>query len=176
MFYGFLSAILPDLVPGQAQEMSVAEFDALAADYMSARDFAAMTAYDPAADMKRPALYRKLVVFDAYLNWKVACARAEKLGISADYPMPENWFSEVDYALPAAAASNDPAERENALDQLRWQFIDEQIIGHDLDFEYLCAYRLKLVMLEKHLRRNQADGKTVFEQAVDTLDSTGIEI
>ena len=176
MFYGFLSAILPDLVPGQAQEMSVAEFDDMAAEHMSVRDFADMTAYDPAAKMKRPAFYRKLVLFDDYLNWKVACIRAEKLGISADYPPPDEWFSEVDYALPAAAASNDPAERENALDQLRWQFIDEQIIGHDLDFEYLCAYRLKLVMLEKHLRRNQADGKTVFEQAVDTLDSTGIEI
>ena len=49
--------------------------------------------------------------------------------------------------------------------------IDDLEGCHNLDFTTLCAYRLRLDMLEKYRKRSTGDGNKVFEDTVARLAS-----
>ena len=168
MFYGFLFATLPTLKCGIAAEISLAEFDELARDVLSKKRFAQLASWD---DPEQPVkgIYHEMREFDRFLKLRIAETRQEKLGIFTGLPQPDDFYSEVDFALPAAAASDDPLERERMVDLIRWGKIDDLETGHELDFVSLCCYRLRLESLEKYRRRDALDGTAVFEEAVNRL-------
>ena len=65
----------------------------------------------------------------------------------------------------------EPLERERLVDKIRWMKIDDLESCHNLDFVTLCAYRLRLDMLEKYRKRNAGNGNQLFEDTVARLAS-----
>jgi len=57
-------------------------------------------------------------------------------------------------------------ESERALDQERWQELDELALGHYFDVDSLIIYACKLLILEKWDRINAADKKQLLENAL----------
>ncbi len=62
---------------------------------------------------------------------------------------------EVDEALGAAH----PLAVEQALDRVRWDFLDDLASGHQFDFDVLLLYRLRLLLLEQGAAVEAARGR-----------------
>ena len=158
--YYFFSASLPEIRLGERPPMTLDEFDAEAEAQLTPRHYAWLVADDPRArvcgEMRR---------FEEFLRTRIAERRAEKLRRPADFPEPQAFYGGIDEALDAAAALN-PADRERAVDLLRWQMLDELTSGNDFDFDHICAYRAKLRIAEKYRGRDAKAGRDLFDSAV----------
>ncbi|MBE6356711.1 MAG: hypothetical protein E7058_06320 [Lentisphaerae bacterium] len=166
MMYPYLSAILPELDPEKVPELTVDEFDLLAQDALGEKLSARLLSGDDPET--KVAVYRELQHFKAYLDYRIAVIRAEKLRINATFPEPDEFFGEVDYAL-AQAVSATPSDREHLLDAILWRKLDDLEICHEMDFEHLCVYRCKLSLLQKYINRSESAGRNNFEAALEKL-------
>lgn len=171
MFYGYFCATLPELVCGTPAEISLKDFDDMAKKELSAKRFAQLVSMDGDEEKDMPEIYRELRKFDRFLKLRIAEKRAEELNCETELPRPDEIHTEVDFALPAAANAGDPLERERLVDKIRWMKIDDLESCHNLDFVTLCAYRLRLDMLEKYRKRNAGNGNQLFEDTVARLAS-----
>ena len=169
MFYGPLCAALPALECGVLPGITLADFDELASKELSGKKFQELISWDDAENIPRVAVYRKMREFDGFLKLRIAENRREKLGVFDPLPEPDELDSDVDYALPNAAAAGDPLERERLVDLIRWRKIDDLEVGHEMDFAALCCYRLRLALLEKFHTRSADAGNTLFEESVDKI-------
>ena len=161
--YYFFSASLPELRPGETPPMTLAEFDADAELQLTPRHYRMMVGEDPAARV-----FGAMRRFEEYLRTRIAEKRAEKLKLPADFPEPEAFYGGVDAELGRIAAL-DPAERERAVDMLRWRMLDELTWGNEFDFDHICAYRIKLRLAEKYRGRDAKSGRKSFDAAVRAM-------
>ena len=175
--YWFFIASLPDLqLESQMPPMSVEEFDGLCSGELDKNSFAALTGFDGVVapdftgDSRLTGIYNAYGKFEVYLRNRIAKRRAEKAGVQLELPDPPEYFSEFDFAAASLVSMTDPAERELAVDRLRWNFIEEQLTGKDFSFDFLCAYRLKLVILNKYRNRKLEPGKKNFDAALERLE------
>ena len=168
--YYFFSAALPELHPGETPPLALDEFDADAELQLTPRHYRMLVAEDPAARV-----YGEMRRFEEYLRTRIAERRAEKLKIPADFPEPEEFYGEVDAAL-GRLAQLDPAERERAVDKLRWKMLDELTWSSGFDFDHICAYRMKLRLAEKYRGRDAKSGRKSFDDAVRAMtEQQGIQ-
>ena len=168
MMYPFLSAILPALNPAQVPDITVAEFDALAEEHLPAKLTVKMRSWDDPSKPAQLPVYTEVRRFMACMNYRIAVIRAEKLKLNADFEVPENLYGEIDYAL-ASAVKASPADREKLLDAALWYKLDDLEIGHEMDFEHLCIYRIRLAVLQKYAVRGSGNAVANFEAALDKL-------
>ena len=106
-------------------------------------------------------------VMQLYVRWEIclrntlARLRAVKLGREPEHFTVKNAFfdSSADYAARTAGNISDPLEREKALDRARWAFLDGFEWNHSFNFEGLCIYRCKLMILEKWAARRAGDAE-----------------
>ena len=168
--YYYFSASLPELKPCEPPPLTLEEFDAEAKMQLSGRHYAELTAGPDEAEGEAllPRVYREMRKFEEYLRNRIAARRAEKLDIAPELAEPEEFYSEVDAALPALAAL-DPAARERGVDMLRWNRLEEIAQNHDFDFDHVCAYRARLRIAEKYRGRDAAAGRERFDAAVREL-------
>ena len=97
------------------------------------------------------------VVLAQYARWEIALRnmlaklRGAKLGLDPEPNLVK--LSVFEFTAETAARNafgmSDPLERERALDRARWTFFDDMEWRHLFDFEALCIYRCKLLILEK---------------------------
>jgi hypothetical protein len=73
----------------------------------------------------------------------------------------------LDHQLKEAVAAGNPLERERCLDLLRWQQLDEVLLGRPFTADALAVYRLRLLMLEKWRRHAVDKGRKIFDTLVD---------
>ena len=166
MIYSFFSAVLPVLVPGSVPELSVAEFDAMAGEELSDRKFAQLLSAD---DPETPvAVYAAMRQFRDCLNYRIALIRAEKLKLNEHFEVPGELYGEIDFALSSAVSAT-PSDREKLIDAALWCKLDDLETGHEMDFEYLCIYRMRLQILEKYCGRSVEAGRGNFEAALEKL-------
>ena len=168
MLYPFLSAVLPALDPAVPTELTVEKFDGMMKEELSAKLFDAMTSIDREAAEYPVPIYNELNRFKAHLHYRIAKARAEKLHFQNNFEIPDELYGEVDFAV-ANAVNASPLEREKLIDLAVWRKLDDLEICHELDFEHLCIYRLRLQMLQKYSMRSEENGKNNFEAALDHL-------
>jgi hypothetical protein len=64
------------------------------------------------------------------------------------------------------AYNRDPIRLEEQLDRLRWQFLDDLVVGHEFDFTAVFVYRVKLLLLEKRSGLDAATGQRRLDEAV----------
>lgn len=96
--------------------------------------------------------------------------RAAKLNLDAGASTEH--FAEYETTAAAAARTvfsmqSDPLEKERILDRFRWDFLDSMEWEHIFDFEALCIYLCKLLILEKWTARQTSSAAANLESAAD---------
>lgn len=174
----YFTASLPEVSVGSEPPISVADFDNEALNWLSpgeCRKLAGITLPDRPGDVpgSLPRVYREFFRFEIALRSKIAKRRADRLGAAVEIPESDELYSEIDRAIAAASAADDPAEREDIIDTARWAFLDELDAAHFFDFEHLCIYRLKLQIAEKRRFRHAEVGRENFNTALEAVLAAG---
>ena len=174
----YFTASLPEVYFGSEPPISSADFDNEARNWLSeteCRKLARVSLPDHYSDIPSdlPAVYRNFFRFEIALRAKIAKRRADRLGAVADIPEADDFFSEIDRAIAAASAADDPAEREDIIDTARWEYLEELDTTHFFDFDHLCLYRLKLQIAEKRRFRQAEAGKRNFKAALEAVLAAG---
>ncbi len=125
------------------------------------------TVSDAPAGEKLPRVYREYRDFEVFLRQTIARKRAKDQGREVTFDSTPEYRHDVVLAVDAAAAIADPLERERTIDRLRWQSIEEIAFGHELDFDALCAYIVKLELLIRRRHRDREVGLASFNSTLD---------
>ncbi len=174
--YYFLICSLPYIKLAEAPIISIGEFRTACKGHVSEKDMQLLDAVSllPVKDspFSPNSTIAQWLERDQTLRRRMAAYRtalkSEKSGRSAPKTDP---FSEIDRGIREAYAKPNPAEREKALDSLRWQWLDELELGHYFDLNKLFIYKLRLLIHEKWLRRNNETGYGNFERIVNIINS-----
>ncbi|GEM_PF-3234253 len=171
--YTFLLASLPQLQLGEVPPLTLDELnDAVSAAMIPADDCRKLNSFDGAVALDEaggacyPRVYREYWQFENFLRRRIARKRADRNGAALDLPLSDYFDAETALRVDQAAAMA-PLEREKALDALRWHKIDEIVQSDHFDFDALCAYRLQLILLWAHSRRDTARGREAFGALLD---------
>ena len=117
-------------------------------------------------------------VMQLYTCWEIclrntlARLRAAKLGRDPEACTVKfaEYVPSAEQAARNAFALSDPLEREKALDLARWGFLDGLEWSHAFNFEALCIYRCKLLILEKWAARRAGDPAKNLDAAADRAE------
>ena len=173
MMYYFLIASLPTLEIGTAAEFSTAEFDEMMQEYLGAKELEILCSCSGGKNFPDTCrVYREMARFEEYLRTRIAQKRADRAGIQFSGRDPEEYYSEVDHGLMQAASCSNPLEREYMIDRLRWARLDELALEHDFDFDAMCIYRTKLVIVNKYADFRTETGTLNFTAALDKIISS----
>jgi len=102
--------------------------------------------------------------FERRLRNELVCDRAAALNKD-----PDDFFRGergadhlIRQAVMDAIKSSDPLEAEKILDRARWQKLDEMLLGHYFDLEFLIAYAVKLSILERYRKIGSPEGGRIW--------------
>jgi len=78
---------------------------------------------------------------------------------------------ELEYfdTLLQISEETDIYERERKIDQLRWDWLDENTVFDYFNIEYIFAYLCKLQILERWVRLNAEEGERIFRELINNL-------
>lgn len=117
----------------------------------------------------------------SYEKWEIALRnsmakiRANKLKLdpSAHVLKDADYDSEADRIANDALSAPNPMEKEKILDAGRWYKLDCMEGGHLFDFDVLCIYRYKLMILEKWQSRKSEKAAGNLDAAATRIQSKG---
>ena len=117
--------------------------------------------------MKQPVL-EQWCFFDLALRNELVKIRAGRKKIEASKYLRQDGFSQpwIFHIAMAAHRSVNILEGEKVLDLARWNMLDELCAGHFFDLDFLIAYSLKLLILERWDKINSADKTTILAKAI----------
>jgi hypothetical protein len=148
----FLISSMPLPRLGEKPVVDSARFLDLCQPHLAPAEFAALAAValvpagKPCCETQR-----RWDEFEIYLRNRIAEKRAATLKVEAqphlraERDVFPGWRRQIDDALAAPT----PLARERALDRLRWQRLEDLVPGHEMDFDALVNYRLRLLLVEK---------------------------
>ncbi len=112
--------------------------------------------------------------WETFLRNKLTLKRSSDLSVDAEEFLREDkdFFSEVEKGIQEVASLSSPRDKEMALDKLRWQVLEDLDAGFTFEFEKLCVYKLKLLILEKWQNRSNEIGKEEFDKIVKNVYGT----
>lgn len=152
----YFAATLPSLQFGSPPPFTSAAFLDQAASHLSAEEMGILSGLRLAPGPgdrapAKPELAARYAAWEGTLRAELATLRAGRLGRQADAKGPkavlDDW-SAINTARSAFQAQT-PLEGELAIERARWAFIDSASPIQLFDFQGLCAYRLKLLILER---------------------------
>ncbi|HJO94284.1 MAG TPA: hypothetical protein QF753_12860 [Victivallales bacterium] len=85
-----------------------------------------------------------------------------------------DYFSEIDKGVQEAYSADNPLEKEDAIDKLRWTSLDNIEAKHQFDFGKLCIYKIRLMLCEKRMKRSESKGKENLDNTLSELYSNQI--
>jgi len=91
-------------------------------------------------------------------------SRARDFGIGGDMPYVEKVVSILE--------NKDLLDREKGLDQLRWNFVDEQTVFNYFTVEVTLGYVIKLMIIERWLKLDVDTGREFFEKLLEDLKTS----
>lgn len=114
-----------------------------------------------------------------YVRWEIclrntlAQLRAGKLSIDPEPYLVQ--FAAYDSTASATASEvfsspGNPVEKERMLDAARWYFLEGMEWAHPFDFEGLCIYRYKLLLLEKMAERKSPKAAENLDKAAGSAE------
>ena len=144
--------------------LSVEEFNAACADKASENDLKVLNKLSlvPEAEQTYPAdsAAEHWRQWEIYLRNRIASHRAPHGRDIHGYLREEKaCFCDADTGVQEAFGLKNPLEREKYFDQMRWNALDDFESGHHFDFDKLCVYKLKLLLLEKWNERQVEQGE-----------------
>ncbi|MBT3288609.1 MAG: DUF2764 family protein [Victivallales bacterium] len=169
--YYYLISSLPLLRWANPPSMSSDEFLAQCEEQVPADVLADLrdVSLIPRAELAPSDAETRWVEWDGYIRNQLVHTRAAHLRQEAAHMLRDEPGAfptdrkELDEILP----SDDPLERERALDHMRWRRLEGMESGHPFDRDRLVIYRLKLLLLEKWAR---FDGDTGSRNLADLVD------
>lgn len=114
-----------------------------------------------------------------YMRWEIclrnvlAQLRAGKLSVDPEPYLVK--FAVYDSAASATASEvfsspGDPLEKERTLNAARWRLLEGLEWNHAFDFDSLCLYRCKLLVLEKIAARKASDATENLDKAAGAAE------
>lgn len=91
-------------------------------------------------------------------------SKARDLGVASEWP----WIEKVLQIME----TEDILARENAIDLLRWNYLDELNTFNYFSVEVLAAYLVKLGMVERWLKLDQPTGEEMFRRLLGELHNS----
>lgn len=159
--YYYVTASLPMLVgPDQVPPISSEEMLDVCRRFTSRGDYQGLlaTSLDPEGG-PAPGIWNPFRIWEISLRNELAVLRASAQNISSDKFLRESPAVLGTSSIAAEAMSGkSPLEAELYLDGCRWAKIEELCTGHYFDIENLRAYRLKLQILERHVKFEEDKG------------------
>lgn len=172
--YYYLISSLPMLMFDEKALLSVEEFAEACAGKVVENDLKILNELGliPEAGRVYPAgsMAERWRQWEICLRNRIAVHRAPQGKDAHAYMQDEHGsFGEIEFGIQEAFALKNPLEREKYFDRMRWRALDDFEAGHHFDFDKLCIYKLKLMLLEKWNERQ-------VEQGVKNLDAMLAEI
>lgn len=90
-------------------------------------------------------------------------------------PKAEELADEVPFAdeiIQIAESELSSAEKEKALDEIKWKFLDESTLFNYFTIENILAYIIKLEMVDRWIKIDDETGKALFSKLVHKLKSS----
>lgn len=78
-------------------------------------------------------------------------------------------FPTIEKILAAWENSETLTEREKAIDQIKWEWIDDKIFFHYFTVERLLGFLLQLEMVERWMKLEEETGRKMFDQLLKSL-------
>jgi len=161
---------MPALRFGQPAPFSFDRFLALCEDFIPEQGLKALTKLSLDGEYSDSqidsAAWEKWKEFDTSLRNELARIRAERKHID-----PERYLRQAQTASSvishlAIGAYRNPSilEAKMALDEQRWRMLDEFSFGHYFDLDLLIVYALKLLLLERWDKINNANKELIIEK------------
>lgn len=106
----------------------------------------------------------KVVIGNTEVAESIKSNTSKDFGIAAMFPYLEETLR--------IEESRTALEKEQKIDALRWQWLEDQTVFHYFSKERIFAYMLKLEMVERWLKMEKATGKAAFAEYVKALVSS----
>lgn len=108
------------------------------------------------------------IAFDAALRNELVKVRASRKHIEpAKYLRPDGYSGQaISHIALSAHRNTSILDAERFLDRERWNFLEEQAVGHYFDLGFLIVYAYKLLILERWERINTADKVMALEETL----------
>ena len=166
--YYYLISSLPMLTFDEKALLSVEEFNEACMGKVAGNDLQVLGELSLIPEAGR--VYPMGSAAERWRQWeiclrnRIAVHRAPQGKDVHDYLQEESGsFGEIETGIQEAFALKNPLEREKYLDRMRWRALEDFESGHHFDFDKLCIYKLKLMLLDKWNERQ-------VEQGVKNLD------
>lgn len=172
--YFYLGASLPMLKRDESPSITLEAFLALCSDWVepARMDFLSKLQLRSVEELKVPAgsAAAKFLSWDNAVRQRVAKVRAAKLG-RQDFVAAEadSNFVDAERISQNLHAAQSPLDKERILDNARWSKLEDMELGHIFDFDFLCVYKLKLLLRWKWQERQLAKGSANLDRAVDGI-------
>lgn len=154
--YYSLVASLPYLKMGEAPPLSVAGFMDECGKWLSPDDMAALEAAgDPGLRSFHDGseILERWKEFDSALRKSVALMReARKKG--QPFKAPD--------MLRSIESGETPLIMEKAIEEIRWDFLEDKALGYNFDINWLILYFLKLRIVERLAGFDKEKGEAIF--------------
>lgn len=105
---------------------------------------------------------KEYIVGDGEIEHLLRTSQAGDFAITAELFPPIQQLVNISH-------EDDIARREQLLDRLRWEWLDDYTFDKPFDIESLLAYFLQLEILERWVSLNEEKGEQIFRQIVSQL-------
>ena len=174
-YYYFISTLPMLDFQHPAFEGGVRAFDDMCRNALAAGDadkLAEVSLENPPAKSPSSGIQRDFLRWDTNLRNAIANV-AMPNGTAAKYlHEEEDYFSEIDSIVQNAAAKDDPLERDRMIDQARFDKIGELGALSGFSFEFLAAYRMQLLIIEKYASLSVEQGEANFDILIGEILGT----
>lgn len=132
------------------------------------------TPYLYAVTAKNPCRYiQEYFDYDRLLRNAQAVAAAKKMNVAPDdYIVGEYNPATLSEEITQVVAKSDILTREEQLDKLRWQKVNEITVFNYLDIEYLLAYVTKAAIVDRWIKLDKTKGEAFFKLLVSEVRGT----
>ncbi len=168
-FYVYLISSLPTLHFEGKPPFSFETFLSKCSEFIPQKDLEVLKSLrSEGLSQPKSQTIRKLSGFETLLRNELVNLRAVRKKITPEKYIRPNGYAGISiYHIAVAAQRNpSPLEAEKALDQARWNFLDELSFGHYFDPDFLIIYALKLLILERWEKINHANKQELLENLI----------
>ncbi len=167
----YLIPSLPTLRPFDLRNMNSNKFLGFCAGELTPPDYEILShcTLDNFTNVPRQDTFQRWLEFEKNLRDQLAILRIQKLGLDPAQHM-RNAKKPVQTASRVVEIFNQesPVAKEKALFQYRWTHLRRMESGFYFTFDNLVIYYLKLQLLEQWNLFNQAIGRRMLDQALET--------
>ena len=162
--YYYLISTLPMPVLKEKPLLTLEEFMSSCSEWLPDSEYIELDNISLIPDLEKISknkIINKWETWETCLRNRIAKVRSSKLGKNAAQYIQEekNVFSELERRVQDAYSAENPMLKEKALDELRWKELDNMESGHQFDFSMLCIYKLRLMLCEKWIDREDEKGE-----------------